>query len=152
MKQPFFSMFFLGDIALFSSMTCDKDRDVILAALDIPVVITYFVETYLPKTRIIQTVKEMDGGVVTYDVTLQGGVKLEFDKDKSIIEVDSNTELPQSFVATFVLPEIVRYSNANFPVLVMSDWDLEPTSYRIGLINDVDFIFDWNGNLLRIDY
>lgn len=151
MKNSFSLMLLAGATALFSFTSCEKDEDVILGAGETPVGITSFADTHFPNNSITQAVKETDDGVVTYDVTLQDGIELEFNEDKSIVGIDSNSGLPQSFLDAVVLPEMVSYVNTNYATQVITDWELESNEYQIVLDNDVDLIFGLNGNFLRID-
>ncbi|MCK9481381.1 MAG: PepSY-like domain-containing protein [Bacteroidia bacterium] len=124
---------------------CEKET--VLSDSKVPEEIATYTSTHFTTHKILQVVKDIDGFTKTYDVVLDGGVNLEFNRKKEIIEIDGNAKLPDS-----VIPEKIRtYVAANYPSNVITDWQLEGKNQQVGLDSDLDLEFSMNGDFLRID-
>ena len=130
---------------LLIATSCDDDKG--LSENEIPNEITTFITTHFPSNNIIRATKDKDGSRVSYDVTLSGNVKLEFNSQREITDIDSNTKLPDS-----VIPQAIRdYVTENYPNNFITDWELEDNHQQVGLNNDVDLEFTMDGGFLRVD-
>lgn len=125
---------------------CEKER--VMASNDVPQEIQSYVETHFSSNKILQTLKDTEGLTLTYDVTLDSAISLEFNRSKEIISIDANSKLPDS-----VIPQkILTYVLTNYPNQVITDWEKESRKVQqIELNNGLDLEFDEDGNYLRID-
>ncbi len=135
-----FSVFFLT--------SCDKET--VLADNNIPSEIKSYVSTHFPTNTIVQAIKDKDGLSKSYDVILDGGFKLEFNKSYNITDVESTnktTKLPDSVIPA----KLLAYVAANYPNNTIVSWELDDKNQQIELNNGLDLEFNMNGDFLRID-
>lgn len=123
------------------------DDETVLTDGDIPAEITTFVNTHFPDNAIVQVIREVDSGITSYEVTLSGNIELDFDTDFRVTEVDAAGALPSSLVPSAILD----YTSDNYPDQVITGWELDLTEQTVELSNDVELVFDLDGNFLRID-
>lgn len=147
MNQSFFLKSSLVAIALTVSLiSCAKDE--VIPVSELPAEMKAYISTHFPSNTILQVVKDVDGLTKTYDVLLSERISLEFNRQKEIIDIDSEIALPNS-----VIPEQIRqYVTANYPSNVITDWELDDRNQQIQLNNGLDLKFNMNGDFLRIDY
>ncbi len=143
MSKHLLSAFVL--VLSLSLTSCDKES--ILSLNNIPAEIENYISSHFPGNKIIQAVEDLDGFTKTYDIILDGSIRLEFNRKKEIIEIDGISQLPDS-----VIPEKIRnYVSINFPTNVITDWEIEGKNQQVGLDNGLDLEFTKNGDFLRID-
>ncbi len=139
----FAKMLLIG--ALFLSVTsCEKEE--ILTDTKIPAEIQAYVNTHFPNHNILQVKEDTDLLSHSYEVVLSGGIKLEFNNKKEIVEISSPNELPSS-----VIPEkIGAYVKTNFPDNTIIKWELDKKQQEVKLNNDIELVFTLEGEFLRI--
>jgi hypothetical protein len=82
-----------------------------------------------------------------YKVKLNNGIKLKFDGNYDIIEIDSRTALPDE-----VIPQKIRaYVSKKYPDNKVTEWEKKGNAQEVELTNDVELIFDLKGNFLKMD-
>ena len=147
MNQSFFLKSSHVAIALTVSLiSCAKDE--VIPVSELPAEMKAYISTHFPSNTILQVVKDVDGVTKTYDVLLSERISLEFNRQKEIIDIDSEIALPNS-----VIPEQIRqYVTANYPSNVITDWELDDRNQQVQLNNGLDLKFNMNGDFLRIDY
>lgn len=131
-------------LSLIIMTSCDKE--VVIAENNIPSEIKTYVSTHFPTTSILRAVKDKDGTEL-YEITLANGVKLEFNKQKEIIDVDWNAKLPDSVIPTNVL----SYVNSNYSTNFIIGWELQSGNQEVQLNNNLVLVFNMTGGFLRID-
>lgn len=92
----------------------------------------------------------IESGVISrsYDVVLQNGTKLEFDKKGNLTEVDSK----QGFVPVRLIPQaILNYLKDNYPGQLARKIELNKNEYEIELTNGLDLTFNKHFQLVDID-
>lgn len=92
----------------------------------------------------------IESGVISrsYDVVLQNGTKLEFDKKGNLTEVDSK----QGFVPAHLIPQaILNYLKDNYPGQLARKIELNKNEYEIELANGLDLTFNKHFQLVDID-
>ena len=139
----------LGIIAtlglLLFATSCDEEKG--LSENEIPNEITTYVTTHFPTNNIIRVTEDKDGTRKSYDVVLSGNIKLEFNRQREITDIDSSSRLPDS-----VIPQAIRdYASENYPDNFITDWELEDNHQQVGLNNDIDLEFTMDGGFLRVD-
>ncbi len=132
-------------IAIPLAMSCE--RNTILPENEYPAEIVAFVQTHFSGANIVKLVRERDGAEVKYEVRLSSGVKLEFNSDKRVIEIESYTKLPDSVIPA----KILDYVQKNYPNAFIVSWELERNKQSVKLNSGIELEFDLAGNFLRID-
>lgn len=92
----------------------------------------------------------IESGVISrsYDVVLQNGTKLEFDKKGNLTEVDSK----QGFVPARLIPQVIlNYLKDNYPGQLARKIELNKNEYEIELANGLDLTFNKHFQLVDID-
>lgn len=132
-------------VASLTLLSCDKET--ILQDSEIPTAIKSYVTENFPENPIIQAVKDRDGITTTYDIILDQNIKLEFNSDKEIIDIEGVTALPNS-----VIPKkIAQYVSANHPTNTITDWKIDDRRQKVKLNNGLELEFNKDGDFLRID-
>lgn len=124
---------------------CDKEN--VIPEQNIPTAIKDYVSTHFPNCSISKAIKENDENDEMYEITLSCGVKLEFNKQKEIIDIDANTKLPDSVIPT----NILSYVNSNYPTNFIIGWELQSGNQEVQLNNDLVLVFNMAGQFLRVD-
>lgn len=129
---------------VFSSVNAQEKY---LPVSEIPGQITAYVKSHFPESKIISVKEDKEILKTEYEVKLNTMVKLEFDGNFSIKNVESKDALPKSIV-----PEkIAAYVQKNYPGNKILEWKKKKKGQKIELDNDIDLVFDLNGNFLGID-
>ncbi|MCC6600249.1 MAG: PepSY-like domain-containing protein [Crocinitomicaceae bacterium] len=124
---------------------CDKET--ILPEQDVPIEIKNYISTHFPDCNITKTIKEKGEKEEMYEVTLSCGVKLEFNKAKSIIDIDGTSKLPDSVIPV----EILNYVNFHYPGNHVVGWEIQSNNQEIQLNNGFVLIFTMSGDFLRVE-
>ena len=127
--------------------SCDY-HDKMVEVGDMPTKTTMFIADYFPNCDIVYIDKDRDLGSVTYDVVLSCGVKLEFNKSGDWIEVDCEpNEVPNAIVPDKILDYVsAKYAN-NYIVKIGKEW----SNYKVELNNDIELVFNKDGDFKYID-
>lgn len=125
--------------------SCIKEK--VLGSNDLPATSTSYIATHFPDQTIVHAIKEFDDLQITYTVYLKNGVKIEFNQNGEVKEIEGNSALPDSVIPAAIL----AYVNANYASEFIKEWKLERTKQEIKLSNGITLEFDKNGNFLRID-
>lgn len=137
--------FFILALLPFFLASCDKEE--ILPISDIPSEITAYIETHFPANPVIQAIEDKDGFELTFDITLEGGFFLEFNRKKEVIDIEGTTKLPDSVIPT----KLLDYVAANYADNFIVGWELDDKNQQIELDYGLDLEFNMNGDFLRID-
>ena len=92
----------------------------------------------------------IESGVVSrsYDVVLQNGTKLEFDKKGNLTEIDCN----QATVPDQLIPQAIRnYLKENYPAQAVKKLEMNKNEYEVELANGLDLTFNKHFQLIDID-
>ena len=136
---------FLLALVPFLLISCEKEE--ILPLTDIPSEISNYVSTHFPENPIIQAIKDTDGFELTYDITLEGGFFIEFNRKKEVIDIEGLTKLPDSVIPA----KLLEYATTNYPENYIIGWELDDRNQQIKLENGLELEFNMNGDFLRID-
>ena len=144
MKKYLFLMLLPMVICLAS---CDY-HDRVVDKGDMPTKTTMFISDYFPGCDIVSIDKDRDLGGVSYDVVLSCGVRLEFDGKGEWKEVDCEPDqVPDGIVPAKILDYVISKYPNNYIVKIERDW----YHYHVELNNDVELVFDKDGNFRHID-
>ena len=125
--------------------SCEKET--VLPASDVPAEIETYVKTHFSDHKILQVIKDKDGFTKSYDVILEGGFSLEFDRKLEIIDIDGTGRLPDSVIPA----KILDYVSQNYSGNYITDWEIDGKNQQVGLENELDLEFNMSGEFLRID-
>lgn len=151
-KNLFLATFLAIDgLALTSCSNDDNssNNETLIEASALPELARTFIATHFPDATYVriekQNIADADGSI--YDVHLSNGFEIDFDTNGNWTDVDGNfTAVPPAIV-----PEtITNYVTANYPDLFISTIEIETTGYDVELSNDLDLIFNSQGEFVRI--
>ena len=92
----------------------------------------------------------IESGVVSksYDVVLQNGTKLEFDKKGNLTEIDCK----QGIVPVQLIPQTIKnYLNDNYAGQSVKKIEMNKNEYEVELTNGLDLTFNKHFQLIDID-
>lgn len=123
-------------------------KDTIITADRLPDSARSFIDEYFPETPISYVKKDRGLTKSTYDVILQDGTEIEFNKSGEWDTVDcKRAAVPMALVPV----TIAEYVLSNFPGQMIVKIDREPYGHEIEVSGDLELKFDKNGKLLHID-
>ena len=132
-------------LSLLFMTGCDKET--VIPEQNVPTEINNYVSTHFPNCSISKAIKENDENEEMYEITLSCGVKLEFNKQKEIIDIDGTTKLPDSVIPT----NILSYVNSNYSTYYIIGWELQLGNQEVQLNNNLVLVFNMAGEFLRVD-
>lgn len=143
MKNIVSILLILGIIPFYSISAQKK----YLSPNEVPAQISEYVGKHFPADQIAYVKKKEKLHYTKYSIKLDSNVELKFDGDFKIHEIESKKALPKS-----VIPEpIWDYVEKNYPNNTIREWKLKKNGQEIELNNDLDLLFDENGNFLKIN-
>lgn len=151
MKERKIAMFVTLLLLPLSLMACE--REIVLPESDVPATIKNYVAQHFAGDPILQSIKDVDGLELTYDVMLKSMTKLEFNRKCEVIKIEAPMGgiLPNSVIPT----SIREYVEKNYPTARITEWAWDTKGvkrYQDVELNDgtIDLIFDANGTFYRI--
>ena len=103
---------------------------------------------HFPKVAVNHIKIDSDVFSKDYDVVLQNGTEVSFDKDGNLKEVEAGVNtVPDGLI----LKPIRQYVKSNFKGRRIVSLDIDRNSYDIELSDGLELKFDRAGNFLRID-
>ena len=131
------------------------ESEVVIAISDLPApIISYFTANY-PMAEIDDASRFTVDGVTTYHIEVESGDPA-FDDMEFVFDAGGTflgSVMPQEVdIATLPAP-IQDYINTNYPGIEIEDAEMEmcwtgDTMYQVDLVNEQEFLFDMQGNLL----
>lgn len=123
-------------------------NDMIIPAAQLPAAAQSFIQKTFPDQDVAYAKVDRDFGRTTYEVHLNNGVELEFDKTGTWDKVDCN----YSAVPAHLVPAaIANYVKSNFGGTAVVKIDKERFGYDVELSNDLELKFNRHGQLMRVD-
>ncbi len=92
----------------------------------------------------------IESGIInkSYDVVLQNGTKLEFDKKGNLTEIDYK----QGIVPALLIPQAIRnYLKENYPAQAVKKIEMNKNEYEVELANGLDLTFNKHFQVIDID-
>lgn len=119
---------------------------------ELPQEIQDFVAKHFGDVAVKSAEREVDmlnfGNGEMYEVTLDNGVKLDFNEAGAVTEIESkkNAKIPEA-----ALPQsIVKYVKDNYTASIVS-WESDKNDQEVELSDGMDLDFDPNGKFLKED-
>ncbi len=152
MKRFAFFMMILGCVVTLQLSSCsddDDNSDVKIPASELPDAAREFVAQYYGDVTMTSIEKEVDHGIIEYDVVLANGHEISFNADGEWIDVDAPAGMT---VPAGIVPDaIAAYVADNFIGLGVNEISKNAAYYEVELTNGLDLIFDHDGNFVRQD-
>lgn len=83
-----------------------------------------------------------------YEVTLQNGVQLEFDKKGTVTKVDCK----RGTVPEKMIPQRIReHVKTNYPGATVRKYEIDKKEHEVELSNGVEITFDKNFRVKKVD-
>ena len=145
MKKMFLSLLFM----MLAVVPMMADNDKIITREELPEQAQMFLTKHFENVDVLYAKAERDMGVVTsYDVVLEGNVKVEFNRSGEWTSVDCERgQVPDS-----LLPQgVLDYVTKKFAKAYVVEIERGRMGYEVKLSNDLDLDFDKNGKFLRVD-
>jgi len=137
----------LGFLTITCLMNSSCNQEILLPATQVPGEIQAYIDTHFKGQAILHAIEDKDGLSKTYDVALEGNVKLEFNRKKEIIDIESPQKLPDSVVPL----KIREYIHSAFPNNTIVGWEIEGRGQQVNLDNHLSVEFSRKGDFIRID-
>lgn len=140
----------------FSFTACNNDDDqnnteTVIDYAELSETCKSIVETHFPDSTVLlvekKNVPDTDGTV--YEVKLDNGMEIDFTNDCTWTDIDGNNQqIPYALVPEPILTYVQTHYQA--PIFI-EGIDKEPFGYEVELSNDLDLIFNSDGEFVRID-
>ena len=136
-------------VALVFSVGAIYARDKVTSDVNVlPLPARTLLAKHFPKIAVNHIKIDSDVFSKDYDVVLQNGTEVSFDKDGNLKEVEAGVNtVPDGLV----LKPIRQYVKSNFKGRRIVALDVDRNSYDIELSDGLELKFDRAGNFLRID-
>ncbi len=129
----------------FLMVGCESVK--VLDSENVPSEILEYVNNHFPENPILQVVKDKDGLELTYDVTLEGGYFLEFNRKRKVTDIEGISKLPDSVIPA----PIIEFVQTNYSANYIIGWELDDSNQQVKLDNKLELEFNMSGVFLRID-
>lgn len=148
-------MFLMALVAtgLMGAACSDDDTDgteTVIQAAELPQAGRTFVETHFPGATYTRVEKQSradrDGSI--YDVHLSNGFEIDFTAEGAWTDIDGNH---QAVPPAIIPASIAQYVTTNYASQSVTTIEIESHGYDVELSNDVDLVFNTNGEFVRID-
>lgn len=143
------SVFFLAALmCMMMNSVSTFANDMIIPATQLPAAAQSFIQKTFPGQAVAYAKLDRDFGKTTYEVHLNNGVELEFDKNGTWDKVDCNFS---AVPANLVPAAIANYVKTHFAGAKIVKIDKEHYGYDVELSNDLDLKFNRQGQLMAYD-
>lgn len=123
-------------------------KDSIITADRLPDAARSFINEYFAENTISYIKKDRGLANISYEVVLQDGTEIEFDKSGNWDSIDCK----RNAVPAGLVPDAIsEYVQVNFSGQLIVIIDREAFGYEIELSSDLELKFDKNGKMLEID-
>ncbi|MFH7018184.1 PepSY-like domain-containing protein [Flavobacterium sp. FlaQc-47] len=144
---------FIALALLVTTTSCDSDdddRETVITATDLPQTASIFITTYFANTtyQVIKKQDKPDADGSIYDVYLTNGFEIDFDANGNWVDIDGNH---QAIPVELIPEKINTYVMTNYPNQSVTSIDNEKTFIEVELSNNIEVVFDLQGNFIRID-
>lgn len=134
-------------IAVVALLLSSCEVEAIVPETKVPAEITNYLDTHFPGIPVLQVLKNVDGLELTYAISLKEGVLVEFNRSKEVIDIESNSQLPESVIPA----PVAEFVKANYAGSFIVGWEKENRNQQIKLNTGVELEFNKKGEFLRID-
>lgn len=142
-------LFLLLVVSIVGVMPMLADNDKMITREELPKEAQMFLTQHFEGIEVLYAKADRDMGVVmSYDVVLEGDVKVEFNRSGDWTSVDCE----RSRVPNDVLPRgVLDYVTKRFAEAYVVEIEKGLRGYEVKLSNDIDLEFDKDGKFMRVD-
>lgn len=135
-------------ICCFVSCNVMADNDKPISVKELPVKAQTLLNNSFNGQKVM--LATIESGVLSksYDVVLQSGTKLEFDKKGTLTEIDCKRGVVP---AKFIPQQIQQYLQSNYPKQSVKKIELKKNEFELELSNGIDLTFNKHFQLTDID-
>ena len=136
------------DFNIESNMVANAGNDKPIAVNALPVKAQTLLSNHFNNQKVM--LATIESGVVSrsYDVVLQNGTKLEFDKKGNLTEIDCK----QGNVPAQLIPQAIKnYLKDNYAGQSVKKIEMNKNEYEVELTNGLDLTFNKHFQLIDID-
>lgn len=138
-------MVMVCSVVLFSTTAC-ADKNKPIQVNELPAKAQTVLTTHFSGQKVALTIKE--NGFDGYDVVLQNGTKLEFDRKGNLTEVDCK----QGTVPAKLIPQPIKsYVQANYSGQNIKKMEIDKNEHEVELSNGLDITFNKRFKVIDID-
>ena len=133
-------------MAFFTPANADNDKPI--KVTELPVNTQTVLSQHFNNQKVM--LATVESGIIdkSYDVVLQNGTKIEFDKKGNVTEIDCK----QIFVFNDTAPpEIYTYLQDNYPEQTVRKIEINKNEYEVELSNGLDITFNKHFQVIDID-
>ena len=141
-------LFFAALVCMMCQTVSTFARDRFISAEQLPANAMTFIQNTFPGQSISYAKYDKDFTKASYEVRLDNGVELDFDKSGAWDKVDCKYS---AVPANIVPAAIAKYVKTHFPGAQIVKIDKERYGYDVELSNDLELKFNRNGQLKQID-
>ena len=131
-----------------SNMVANADNDKPISVKALPAKAQILLNNHFNGQKVMLATIEL--GVVSrnYDVVLQNGTKLEFDKKGNLTEIDCK----RGIVPALLIPQAIKnYLKDNYAGQSVKKIEINKNEYEVELTNGLDLTFNKHFQLIDID-
>ncbi len=128
----------------------DDDLETVINVDSLPDAARAFINAFYPSASVRSVMRDVDDGIMVYEVYFSNGHEVTFDLRGEWIEVDAPDG--QSIPAGIVPIAIETYLDANYSGYGVNDITRTGMGYEVELVTGVDLLFDSMCNFLGIDH
>ena len=130
------------------SLTACADQHQLIVYSELPVKAQTFIQTYFNQDDVTYIERDLDGVSYEYDVYLANAIEIEFDSQGSLQSIDcKRTPVPKG-----VVPKLItNFVEQRYPDFYIVEYMIERRNQKVELNNELELIFDREGNFQRID-
>ena len=131
-----------------SNMVANADNDKPISVNALPAKAQTLLSQHFNGQKVM--LATIETGVInkSYDVVLQNGTKLEFDKKGNLTEIDCK----QGKMPAKLIPQAIRnYLKKNYPAQAVKKIEMSKNEYEVELANGLDLTFNKHFQVIDID-
>ena len=138
-------MMVVCSVVLFNTTAC-ADKNKPIQVNELPAKAQTVLTTHFSGQKVALTIKE--NGFDGYDVVLQNGTKLEFDRKGNLTEVDCK----QGTVPAKLIPQAIKsYVQTNYSGQNIKKMEIDKNEHEVELSNGLDITFNKRFQVIDID-
>ena len=130
------------------NMVANAGNDKPIAVNALPVKAQTLLSNHFNNQKVMLATIESGVVIKSYDVVLQNGTKLEFDKKGNLTEIDCK----QGIVPMLLIPQAIKnYLEINYAGQSVKKIEIKKNEYEVELVNGLDLTFNKHFQLIDID-
>lgn len=140
-------IFFVASMVLLCTLSAVA-QDRMITFDQLPQSSQTFITTYFSKANVSYVKIDEESYGFEYEVYLNNGNKVEFDKTGALKKVDCNhSKVPDGIVPA----QVITYISNNYPGAFVTEWCKKRTNWNAELSNGLDLYFNAQYQLIGID-